>query len=568
VKPGILDYSLEIIKQRTAHLPSNSRARWVTFTMDECAIDNRMKLCSRLGKCIQSRKAMVGMVESHTGEFAVPVYMDFNVRMTKDLLFSIFDRLLEIGIYVKAMSHDNDFWSFVKRELGLGVDSSFFMHRDRKVYGFTDVCHNLKLFRNHLLDQEFSYFPDGFASSFETYQTQRGNQRTRRCADPFIAREQAKAKQQLIEAKDISNHLTTEHIDVPPERSQNVKLALGLVSHETANLLEPGLVRNSITLWRKCFDHMNKTFSDPSAQLSSESRQTVEEDFKALIDNILKTRWSTERKMHVDLLPHQESTIMSMKSLLALFDETVSEFPGSTLATHVVSSDRLESQFSLMRAFGSDRNPGPDQCICRMKIILLSRYSRNRSQNVDTPDDIVEMPLEMIDVVEEMRIDGINANDDEWMEENNEEDDMMEVTATPVDEEVLSCHLDSVFSSISDADMCVENFVENFVENISEEHGIVSSDSLRLLRKLFIRNVRNRVRDFNRRLAESNYQRNESNRLRRSRSRSLSHQQENSQQRRLFSSQPPPIFSLPSTSQANVRRSARQVERSVRGRRE
>lgn len=186
-----------------------------------------------------------GMVRGLFSKFKQPIYIDFDTKMTKDLLNSIITHLHTIGFNVVGVVSDNGggnvgLWT----ECNVNYQKTYIIHpgTGAKIFMFSDAPHLLKLLRNWFIDGGF-LLPDGTELN------------------------QFRIRQLLESNTEISPlfKLSIMHLEVRGAERQNVRMASELFSRTVAESLRrhyPGdqivqKLASFIELVNNWFDIMN-----------------------------------------------------------------------------------------------------------------------------------------------------------------------------------------------------------------------------------------------------------------------------------------------------------------------
>lgn len=179
------------------------------------------------------------------------MFVDFDQRMTEEIIVEVTSRLYAIGYNVVACVSDqgSENRGFL-RKMGVTPKTPYFLHpiTKKKIVYFPDVPHLLKLFRNWLLDTGF-ILADG----------------------TIVTKESLEKLLALISTEiNVACRLTKDHIDVKKSQRQNVRLAAQLCSHTVATALihygiDPklGEVIQKVSDWFDVFNVRTKTASGP-----------------------------------------------------------------------------------------------------------------------------------------------------------------------------------------------------------------------------------------------------------------------------------------------------------------
>lgn len=185
------------------------------------------------------------MVRGLFSKFKQPIYVDFDKKMTKDILNSFIKHLHSIGFNVVGIVNDNGggnvgLWTVCN----VNFENSYILHPEtgEKIHMFSDVPHLLKLLRNWFIDGGF-LLPDGTELN------------------------QFRIRQLLESNTEISPlfKLSILHLELQGAERQNVRMASELFSRTVAESLRrhfPGdevvhKLANFIELVNNWFDIMN-----------------------------------------------------------------------------------------------------------------------------------------------------------------------------------------------------------------------------------------------------------------------------------------------------------------------
>lgn len=159
------------------------------------------------------------MVRGLCSSWKQVIYVGFDTKMTKDLLYKVITRLHGIGYPVVFCTSDCGSGNVgLWKDLGITIEEPFFLHPvtgDRVVY-MPDVPHLLKLLRNWILDGGF-ILEDGSVVSKEPVE------------DLLKMREKLEIT--------VAHKLTEQHLTCTGAARQNVKLAAQFVSNSVGTAL-------------------------------------------------------------------------------------------------------------------------------------------------------------------------------------------------------------------------------------------------------------------------------------------------------------------------------------------
>lgn len=165
-EPGLLTNALTLLEYTGKSLSDIERL--VMLSYDEIHIDETCGFDSKwdqvLGPC---RQVQVIHARGLYGKWKVPVFYEFDVPVTKDLLDKVVTALHNIDFtvvgVVSDMASTNE---TVLKKMGVTIEKPFFKHivTEDPIFCFHDLPHMIKLCRNHLLNKGIFLSPTEFAS--------------------------------------------------------------------------------------------------------------------------------------------------------------------------------------------------------------------------------------------------------------------------------------------------------------------------------------------------------------------------------------------------------------------
>ncbi len=294
--------------------------------------------------------AQVAMVRGIFKNFVQPIFYDFDQAMTKELLFSIMERLDAIGICTQGIVSDlgvtnQKLW----RDLGIQPGANSFSFKERQIFAFADIPHMLKLLRNHYLDNGLMFHTG-----------------TRFTKHDMLRLLQVDCSELRLNHKLTELHFTCHH-----SQRQNVALAAQLFSHRAASAYRFHFVRdsseeeeraNAIDLINKAFDVMNSRSKEGHKEWDFalgwlKISGTTERGFLQQKDilthmrhfiNNMRVLFKTKdgdvvpRKV---LLPFQKGFVVSIDSALGLLSQLQEEYGATFMMMSRCNSDNVENFF-------------------------------------------------------------------------------------------------------------------------------------------------------------------------------------------------------------------------------
>lgn len=306
-----------------------------------------------------------------------PIFLDFDRRMTSNILFSIIDKLSEKGFKVVAIVSDCGSTNVgLWKDLGIDINNTSFKHpaTNRDIFVFADIPHLLKLIRNWLLDTGFQ-LKDGSLIN----------------KNPL---------EELLKVTDtelnVCYKISKKHLECNGPQRQNVRLAAELLSETTAKALarykpgnDPLLAVNVATFIsdiNQWFDIFNSYA--PRNKLASKNAFGINlESQVAHLDKIIDLIENMKPIGKTSIQTFQKGIIISTKSLKGLFNSMKEEFNAAYICTHRLNQDCLENFFFQLRSRGgADDHPSPLNALYRIRMIILGKNPGILSSHVNTEE--------------------------------------------------------------------------------------------------------------------------------------------------------------------------------------
>lgn len=306
-----------------------------------------------------------------------PVYIGFDVKMTKNLLLEIIDELHKISFNVVGCVSDCGASNVgLWKELGVNIDTSFFQHpiTQKNIYMFADAPHLLKLLRNWLLDVGF------------------------KLEDGSILNKQPLDALMSITDLEVSScwKVNKKHINCEKSQRQNVRLAAQLLSNTVATSLihyKPGTNKemaeklgnfiSDVNYWFDIFNSYCPKGKVPTKHAYGIDLKNQENHLNKMIKLIGNMRANGKNTLQV----FQKGMLISMNSLKNLFNDLRNDFKISYICTHRLNQDSLENFFFQIRSRGGpDEHPTPLSAIYRMRMIMLGKNPGIYDAHVNTVD--------------------------------------------------------------------------------------------------------------------------------------------------------------------------------------
>lgn len=155
--PGMSELGMKLLKARFSSLSPKDLKMVLGF--DHTTIGNKVEFDGK--RVVDSNLLLIVKAKSLMGTCEQVVYTSFEKDFKKHELMKIISELHEIGYDVRAISSDNGsinqkLWKTLRcgvKRVKRDVPVHFFKHPEtgRNIYMFSDMTHNIKLFRNHLI---------------------------------------------------------------------------------------------------------------------------------------------------------------------------------------------------------------------------------------------------------------------------------------------------------------------------------------------------------------------------------------------------------------------------------
>lgn len=372
VHPGYVQFAFDLLREKVKSLSGIDLECVLGF--DETSISGKFVFDEKLGRIVSENSALAVQVRSMTDAFRQTIFFEFGKNLDEENLFDLIARLQELGVNVRAITSDSGpknrtLWT----ALGCTEHDFFFYHNKMKIHVFTDMSHNLKLVRDHLLKDKFK-LESGHVIS-------------------------GKAIIELMNRGEFG--LLMKHVKPLKTRDkQNVSYALKVFNRKvTSKISETDeILANFMELVINYFDIFNLSVSSGNfLDASNKTRYFKILDEVSLV--VGEARVSTKKgNFRKDMLPFQKSIIMSCESLKNIFGDLTKEYGDDIkIPTHVFSSDLLECFFGLIRGFaGNERNPSATQFLHRFKLLLVCKLdgvhaSTNVSPSNHSDGDIASL---------------------------------------------------------------------------------------------------------------------------------------------------------------------------------
>ena len=376
--PGILEEIFQMISRQREVLGDGSDKPIATaLCFDEMALHKDIQFDQAEEKMYGPHKEVqVVMIRGLFKNFKQPIFYDFDKTMTRDILFTLIEKLDGIGFQVECVTSDMGpknigLW----KELDIHTEKPHFDYNGRQIQVFADVPHLLKLLRNHFLDQGF-LLKDG----------------------TLILKEDI---QKLLTVnsgeKRLAYKLAPRHFECSGSLRQNVALAAQLFSRSTARairLIFPDKIglADFVELINDTFDIMNSRSAEGHAQYdyalgweSEFKKMVTQQEILMNAKEVIGGMRTIDNKLYKEkgivkpkqgLHPFQKGWIVSITAALDLVEKLRKKYGAKFLMTARANQDHLEVTFSRVRYIGGpNTHPGCVEFKNRLRLLVLGDSS-------------------------------------------------------------------------------------------------------------------------------------------------------------------------------------------------
>lgn len=154
IRNGLLKQVLQIMKIASTDL--EKKEKYIVIMFDEVKIKSVYEYDKKTDRIVGRHNQMqVAMIRSLFAKLKQTIYLDFDQKMTKEILLYLITELYEASYTVIACVSDCGGGNMgLWKELGITIENTHFAHpiTGDNVYVFADVPHLLKLIRNWFID--------------------------------------------------------------------------------------------------------------------------------------------------------------------------------------------------------------------------------------------------------------------------------------------------------------------------------------------------------------------------------------------------------------------------------
>lgn len=435
------------------------------ITFDEVYISNKLDLERKQQKIYGPHKTCQFVVARGLFKnWRQPVYYNFDVAMSRDILFSVIQYLYLIDYIVVAVTCDMGpsnikLWN----DLNIGVNIPCYskknnipasnekqccithpMNNTLQIYFYADVPHLLKLARNNLLDSGFRFKETSI--------------------DKTYLEELLRLNEKDLK---ICYKLSRAHLDPKGTQRQNVNLAAQLFSNRNALAIkwcgQNNLLRSThwkhmskvLKLFNDWFDLFNSRLKYGHCSESHAYGMNIQEQ-NQIITNMNEYIEEMRVGQRTSLLPFQKGILLCNRSLRQMFTYIQEKYSSDTFEvkyflTSRLNQDILQNFFSYLRSMGGGYDhPTPVEILHRLKWYILGKHSEHvlsRGKNTEG-DDTCESLISMTDV---QNLGTINLFD-----QNTEEDIFMDIS--PLKENMINIREESGEENEEDSGEGIKKF--------------------------------------------------------------------------------------------------------------
>jgi hypothetical protein len=331
-----------------------------TLSFDEVKIAETIVYDSRADAILgPHRQAQVAIIRGLLYPYKQPIFIDFDQKMTKDILFALILSLHKIDFKVVCIVSDMGptnvgLW----RQLGITDSVPHFKSpckASERIFVFPDAPHLLKLCRNHLLDKGY-VLPTGMIV-------------LRSDLEEILSSDNGVYK---IHPKLKSNLFTCQGSE-----RQRVCWAAQLLSNHTAAALQflfPEKVEQAlfVKLVNDWFDVANSRSKNDGNNLKSGYGIHMSEQ-ETVVNKTIELMSKTFQIGRNSLLPFQHGMIQWCYALKGLYQNVRIKYNVQWLMTSRLNSDHVENFFSQIRGLGGGYNhPGPVEILNRTRLLMIT----------------------------------------------------------------------------------------------------------------------------------------------------------------------------------------------------
>ncbi|KAJ6639291.1 Transposable element P transposase [Pseudolycoriella hygida] len=446
IGPGIIEDSFVVMAAMRSSLTEGESQ--VILAFDEMKCKERYEVNKTLDCVMGPHSQMqVAMVRGLFYKFKQPIFVDFDMKMSVELLNSLIKRLYAIKFNVVGIVNDNGggnvgLWT----KCNVNYERPYISHpiTKDKIFMFSDAPHLLKLLRNWFID-------GGLLLSDGTELNQ------------YRIRQLLESNTEISPLYKLSLH----HLEVKGAERQCVRLASELFSHTVAESVRRNFPKDAVAhkladfieLVNNWFDIMN-SYTPNGIAYKAPYGKDLEEQNRVLDEMYwtIKTMKCFNKKgeLQESLQISQKGILMSITSIKGLRKEMEEKFKFRFILTHRTNQDFEENFFSQIRGRnGPIDHPSPVECLYTIKAIILGKnpgIGRHLHSNTieQDPEEYVSATF-MRHLSRDENIDGICERNGDQHEigniellENDSDDDIREKIANDMTEDFLADYTNDI----------------------------------------------------------------------------------------------------------------------------
>jgi hypothetical protein len=339
IQPGFLESVAKLVRVKVASMTELEKVATASF--DEVHLKSGLAYDRKYDQVVgPHREANVLMLRGIFAKWKLPIWYDYDCKLTKEMLLEIINKVSSLGLDVVASVCDQ---GGKNRGLATSLDISKsnceYAHPanpDEKICWFYDAPHILKNLRGALLNYGF-VLPSG------TYVGKKH-------LEKLLA--------ELPPGMSMAYKLTKSHLNVEGQDAQTVRTAAQLLSTSTAlaikyifpddaEMLELAEFIQLVDNWFDCMNSRHKF--DKAKPHRSGFRLHFEKQKKTIEEAIRVFTALQVRGIRTRYMPWQDGLIISSKSILCLYDRLKTKLGISWLLTCKFNQDCCENLFSRLR---------------------------------------------------------------------------------------------------------------------------------------------------------------------------------------------------------------------------
>lgn len=374
MRNGVLNDVLKIMQLNGLSMADHEKLTVLMF--DEVKVEGTIEYDTLHDEVIGPYSQMqVVMARGIASSWKQPIFVDFDKKMTRDILFDIIEKLEQIGFIVICCVSDCGGGNVgLWKSLNISFEQPVFkIPNGRRIIYIPDAPHILKLIRNWLLDSEFII------------------------NDKLINKKPLEALVTLMSTElSVCHKLSKEHVTCEGPQRQKVKLASQLISHTTATALQhyqpisdTKLTNDTayfIELINNWFDLANVAHPNDRKTPFTSPYGLHEEEQNILLNEVYQTIFKMRCIGKNNLQLFQKALLMNIKGTQQLLS-ILKEHKLTYLLTSKINQDALENLFSQLRSRGGlNDHPTPLNALYRLRMIILGKNPGVVSTSSNTSD--------------------------------------------------------------------------------------------------------------------------------------------------------------------------------------